>query len=215
MAPGITGGTSGRPRPAPLIRHFACLVPKNQVPISIYVGLSPPLENVEPTKCQGTAPPLGPYRSAQFEITTTESSDALLPLSREGSFDDATTLLPLIALCFARSGDKGDVTNIGVIARKPAFYPFLSVFLTEQMVAHFLAHLAKGETRRYQLPGLFALNFVLTKSLGGGGLGSLQIDRQGKSYAQILLTLTVHVPNSLLPFVSERAAAGNSALPKL
>jgi len=102
--------------------------------------------------------------------------------------------VPLIALCYGRSGDKGDMANIGLIARSSQFYPFIKHNVTEQVVYDHMKHLIKGKVRRYELPGVYALNFLLTKSLGSGGVSSLRIDRQGKTYAQMLLSLQVTVP---------------------
>jgi hypothetical protein len=85
------------------------------------------------------------------------------------------------------------------MARDPAFYPLLKRELQAETVKAYMGHLCHGTVRRYEVPGCYALNFVLTRSLGGGGLSSLNIDRQGKTYAQMLLTMPVSVPRSLLP----------------
>ena len=107
---------------------------------------------------------------------------------------DRTAVVPLIALCYGRSGDKGDTANIGIFVRDVRYYPLLHQILTAEVVQQHMAHLAHGKVHRYVLPGIQGWNFLLTKALGGGGLVSLNIDRQGKTYAQQLLELRVTVP---------------------
>jgi len=102
--------------------------------------------------------------------------------------------VPLIELAYGRSGDKGDTSNIGVIARDPADLPVLREQLTPQAVARHLAHLVQGEVTRYELPGIHAFNFVCEQALGGGGMASLRHDPLGKGMAQILLAMPIHVP---------------------
>ena len=112
------------------------------------------------------------------------------------------TTVPLIKLAWARSGDKGDHSNIGVIARDPEFLPFIEAALTEQAVAQWMSHLLNpesGKVTRWAMPGLHAFNFLLEHSLGGGGVASLRIDPQGKAFAQQLLEFPVPVPSALVP----------------
>jgi hypothetical protein len=104
--------------------------------------------------------------------------------------------VPLVLLAWARSGDKGDTANIGVIARRPEFMPAIAEALTPEAVRSWLAHLVEGEVRRFDWPGLNGWNFVLRQALGGGGVASLRYDPQGKSYAQILMDFPVRVPAS-------------------
>lgn len=92
--------------------------------------------------------------------------------------------VPLVEIAHARSGDKGNHSNIGVIARKTEYLPWIRAALTEQAVASYMQHVLdaeKGRVIRYELPGLNALNFMLENALGGGGVASLRIDPQGKS----------------------------------
>jgi len=102
--------------------------------------------------------------------------------------------VPLIALAYARSGDKGDTSNIGVMARRPEDFPLLQAQLTEDAVAAYLAHLVKGRVARYELPGIHALNFVCEQALGGGGMASLRNDALGKGMAQVLLSMPMRIP---------------------
>ncbi|MNT07323.1 hypothetical protein D3C72_1420230 [compost metagenome] len=104
--------------------------------------------------------------------------------------------MPLIRLAWGRSGDKGDTSNIGLIARKPEYLPLLRKQVSSERVAAWLAHLVKGEVTRYELPGFDALNFVCESALDGGGMASLRNDPLGKGMAQIVLTMPVRVPKT-------------------
>ena len=92
------------------------------------------------------------------------------------------------------SGDKGDHSNIGVIARRPEWLPWLRGQLTPQRVKEWLGHLVLGEVTRYDVPGLHAMNFLCTQALDGGGMASLRNDPLGKGMAQILLAMPVCAP---------------------
>ena len=132
-----------------------------------------------------------------FDNVCSDVPGAPVPVFADLAFSasEHTKRVPLIALCYGRSGDKGDVANVGIICRKRSYYPLVAATLTAPVVQSFFSHYSKGTTTRYELPGVAALNFVLTKSLGGGGLGSLNIDKQGKAYAQLLLTMMVDIPS--------------------
>ena len=108
---------------------------------------------------------------------------------------------PLIRLAYGRSGDKGDNSNIGVIARHPQLLPFLRGQLTSERVARHLAHLVRGPVTRHEVPGIHAFNFVCEQALGGGGMKSLRNDALGKGMAQILLAMPVRIPVALLSLV--------------
>ncbi len=110
----------------------------------------------------------------------------------------------LIDIAHGRSGDKGDGSNVGIIARHPDVYPFLKEKLTEAVVKEHMKHICKGEVERYELPNIGALNFVLHQSLGGGGTVSLKLDAQGKTHASTLLRMDIEVPKELLQKVEER-----------
>lgn len=106
--------------------------------------------------------------------------------------------VPLEMLAHGRSGDKGDASNVGVIARTPAVYAWLRENLTPEVVKRLLGAIVKGQVERFEVPNLLALNFILHDSLGGGGTASLLTDAQGKTHAQALLRCTVEVPDELL-----------------
>ncbi len=100
----------------------------------------------------------------------------------------------LLELAHARSGDKGDRANIGLIARKPEYYPLLVKQVTAARVARHFRGLIAGPVERFELPNLRALNFVLHGALDGGGTISLKTDAQGKVFSTALLRMEVEVP---------------------
>jgi hypothetical protein len=105
--------------------------------------------------------------------------------------------MPLISVAHGRSGDKGADVNIGIRARHPDFYPTLLRELTAERVARHLAHLGASDVERFELPGIDAVNFLLTGGLGAGGTASLRFDPQGKAVAQQLLDMKIEVPTEL------------------
>lgn len=103
----------------------------------------------------------------------------------------------LLQIAHARSGDKGDSANIGLIALKPEFYRVLVKEVTVDRVKQHFKGICQGEVERFELPNLNALNFLLHESLGGGGTLSLRTDAQGKTYGAALLRMEVEVPAEL------------------
>ena len=98
-------------------------------------------------------------------------------------------------LAYARSGDKGNSCNIGVIARNPKYLPYIKQQLTAEVVHEYFKHLIDedgGQVHRYDVPGIHAVNFLLEKSLGGGGIASLRPDPLGKAFAQMLLSFELN-----------------------
>jgi hypothetical protein len=116
--------------------------------------------------------------------------------STNGIPDEAMVDLPLARLAYARSGDKGNSSNIAIIARKPEYLPLLRREVTPERVVAQLGHLVGGPAQRFEAPGLNALNFLISDALGGGGMASLRIDPQGKAYGQMALEMTIPVPKS-------------------
>jgi hypothetical protein len=101
--------------------------------------------------------------------------------------------VPLATIAHTRSGDKGDISNIGVIANDPRHYPILVRELTPERVKAFFGSFVKGKVERFELPNLGALNFLLHEALGGGGTVSLRVDPQGKTLGAALLKLEIEV----------------------
>lgn len=180
-APAITGFTGGRPKVQPVVRLFSCLVPKSRLAVSIDMGAQ-----------KVAAPALA---GVPFDAGALPAVDGPLPAA--DAFARGARTVPLVQLAWGRSGDKGDAANIGLIARKPEYLPFIRAAITEQAVARWFAHLVHGEVRRYDLPGTHALNFTLQEALGGGGIASVRMDPQGKAYAQMLLDHPVEIPAEL------------------
>ncbi len=101
--------------------------------------------------------------------------------------------IELLNLAHARSGDKGDTANVGVIALKDEYYPLLVREVTEAAVKEHFGAMVKGAVERFELPNLHALNFLLHESLGGGGTLSLMTDAQGKTFSTALLRMKIEV----------------------
>jgi Acyclic terpene utilisation family protein AtuA len=185
IAPMATGGVvgmagsfgAGRVSPSPVIRMFSCLVPKSMVPVTVEVdGRAIPLQ--EGARSGGfTAASLPVERPAAAPLPAGEGST-----------------VPLIALAYGRSGDKGDNANIGIFARKPEYESILESEVTEDAVAKYFAHRINGKVSRWRLPGIHGFNFLLRQALGGGGMASLKADPLAKAFAQMLLDMPVRVP---------------------
>lgn len=174
MAQGLTGFAGGRPEPQPVIRLFSFLVDKANVPVRTQIdGHS--LEIAPPLAQEGRRteePPVGTHSLGG------------------GPFVQA----PLMALAHGRSGDKGDIANIGIISRRPEFEAAIRSGLTADAVRDYFAHYVQGPVERFAWPGLYGFNFVLHGALGGGGVSSLRHDPQGKALAQALMDIPVCVP---------------------
>ena len=103
----------------------------------------------------------------------------------------------LVKIAHARSGDKGDTANVGLIALDPKFYPALVAQVTTERVKEHFSEICHGKVERFELPNLHALNFLLHESLDGGGTISLKADPQGKTYSAALLRMEIDVPDTL------------------
>ena len=101
--------------------------------------------------------------------------------------------MPLAAIAHTRSGDKGDTSNIGVIALKPEHYSVILREVTPERVKAYFGDLVKGEVLRFELPNLGAINLLLHEALGGGGTVSLRVDAQGKTYGAALLRMEIEL----------------------
>ncbi|MGH7501261.1 MAG: AtuA-related protein [Longimicrobiales bacterium] len=112
----------------------------------------------------------------------------------------------LFALAHARSGDKGDTVNVGIIARRPEFWPIIRETLTTDRVRHHFKDLVKGDVERFELPNLNALNFLLHGALDGGGTVSLMTDAQGKTFSTAMLRMSIDVPDDLARLIGDGGA---------
>lgn len=185
FAPGTTGIYSGRPKPTPVVRLFTFFVEKSSLPPpTVQVGETAPFDVVVPVG--------GGYVEAQ----TAEAAGTL-------ASTDATVEVDLLALAYARSGDKGDSSNIAIIARKPEYVPILRRELTPERVARHFAQSVHGRVVRFEAPGLDGFNFLLSNALGGGGMASRRIDPQGKAYGQRALEMRIAVPKAIAEALSQ------------
>ncbi|MBI4535996.1 MAG: hypothetical protein HY708_06935 [Ignavibacteriae bacterium] len=103
----------------------------------------------------------------------------------------------LIDIAHARSGDKGDTGNVGVIARRQEYYPILRKYLTVERVKKHFEGITLGKVERFELPNLWALNFLLHQSLGGGGTKSLKNDAQGKTLSSAMLRMEIDIEEKI------------------
>lgn len=181
MAPGLTGLVGGRPKPSPMIRLFSFLWPKDQIAVSFN------LEDNSTAVAIAEGDSLDSFATASKALV---QADAVKEL--EGC--DATT--SLINLAMARSGDKGDHCNVGILVRDPAYLPYIQNAVQPEKIREYLSHIMseKSDVKLYSLPGLGAFNLMLEQALGGGGIASLRIDPQGKAMAQQLLDMPIAVP---------------------
>ena len=180
--PGLSGFAGGRPKPSPVVRLFSFTIPKDTVSIKV-------LENGDELNCDDT-------RGEAFNVAAISRPGVPAP---ETSSD--TVEVPLVKLAWGRSGDKGNKANIGIVARKAEYLPYICQALSEKLVserlAHFLADTSPGNVERFLLPGSNAINFLLHDVLGGGGVASIRNDPQAKGYSQLLLTCPVAVPTHI------------------
>jgi hypothetical protein len=180
-SPGTTMASGGgRPSPSPLIKPFSFLLDKGQAPASVSIGS----QRIAVGVPAGDATPMAP-------APTRDAAPWIDPP------DEMLVDVPLVKLAHGRSGDKGDISNIGLVARRPEWLPLLWDRVTPDAVQQHFAHLVKGQVERFLLPGIDAMNLMLHDALAGGGPASARFDPLGKGMAQILLDMPVAVPASL------------------
>ena len=176
MAPGVMNYLGGRPSISSSVKLFSFLLSKDYFDVSV---------NIDEDKT-----PVPIINGPQTQIYT-GADHAVLGKNLNERLDKETKL---INLAYVRSGDKGDHANIGVIARKPDFLRYIKHSLTiERLKSHF-SHVLNGSIHCWEVPGINGLNFLLQNSLGGGGMASLNIDPQGKAYAQQIIDFKIAVP---------------------
>jgi hypothetical protein len=103
----------------------------------------------------------------------------------------------LLSICHGRSGDKGDTANVGLIARKAEYYSLIEKYVTAEKVKRHFERIALGKVERFELPNIWALNFLLHNALGGGGTKSLKNDAQGKTLAAALLKMEIEIEEKI------------------
>ncbi|OUM02957.1 acyclic terpene utilization AtuA family protein [Variovorax sp. JS1663] len=192
-APGTTGPGGGRPAVSPLIKPFAFLLDKIAVPVSFV--LDGERHAVDIAVGEGHVP---------------EASPALLPpLYVEP--EEAQEEVRLVDLAWARSGDKGNLSNIGLVARRPEWLPLLWTRVTPEGVRAYFQHLVHGKVERFYLPGTASMNLLLHEALGGGGPSSMRMDPLGKGMGQMLLDMAVPVPRSVAEGLRRSAGLSRGA----
>lgn len=175
---------AGRPRPSPVVRLFSFLIEASDVPVKI---------QLDGQDVSGDAP---------MPDLHEDEPPARPEVPQPGDAADLVTR-GLEQLAFARSGDKGDDANIGVIARHPGYLPWIWRALDEETIAAAFAPKPEGDVERFFLPGIHAMNILMHNALGGGGVASLRSDAQAKAFAQTLLALPVDIPAALADRVAE------------
>ena len=190
-SPGTTGPGGGRGSVSPHIVPCAFLVPRTAVQPVVRLG-----DQTIDVPMADTAQPL------QAPTPVADPAAWARPAG-------PTQTVPLVRLAWGRSGDKGDISNIGLIARRPEWLPLLWAQVTPERVATWFPHMVRGRIDRYHLPGLHAFNLVMQQALDGGGPASLRLDPLGKGMAQMLLELPIEVPAdwSLPPLVGPYRSA--------
>ncbi|MFL3007167.1 MAG: acyclic terpene utilization AtuA family protein [Candidatus Neomarinimicrobiota bacterium] len=178
MAAGVINYLGGRPRVSPSIHLFSFLLPKDQIKIKMRMN-----------KKVVSIPSYTPEESRR------EQKD-FCPKTKKILFKKSY-LIPLINLAYARSGDKGNHANIGIIARKKEYFNFIDSELNPSTISQFFIHVVQGDVLKWVLPGVNGLNFLLKNSLGGGGMASFNIDPQGKAYAQQILEYPIPVTKEI------------------
>lgn len=174
-APGTSGNFGmGRPNVTPLVKMFSCFVPKHMQTAVVKLG----------GESIGYQEPEHPKPSADIPHSAEKSLDNIsIPGELLGK--------PLIEIAHGRSGDKGDTSNVGIVARKPEYWPLLRHLLRPENVKNYLAHLVKGEVHTFELPQVQAFNLVMKEALDGGGMTSMRNDPLGKGMAQVLLKMKI------------------------
>ncbi|KAK8748133.1 hypothetical protein OTU49_016330 [Cherax quadricarinatus] len=181
MAPGLTSIVGGRPKPSPLLHLHSFLIIKNECKINISMDGKDKVHS----------------ELSEYWVPSATYDYADQPVSHVSGLITGSKSYRLEELAITRSGDKANSSNIGVIARHPAFYPYLKQALTSQSVADYFTHVFPADVnpvecvKRYEVDGIHGLNFVLENSLGGGGVASLRSDPQGKAFGQMLLDFVV------------------------
>lgn len=183
MAPALAGIVGGRPKASPVIKLFSFLVDKSKLSVAIDIN--------------------GQRQNILIPSGCSDQSFDVVAVGEVAQFTGQEIEVPLVEIAHARSGDKGNHSNIGVIARQPEYLPWIRANLSEQKVKEYMQHVLdpeKSKVIRYEITGFNALNFMLENALGGGGIASLRIDPQGKAFAQQLLDMPVKIPASLKSF---------------
>jgi hypothetical protein len=180
FAQGTAGLIGGRPKPTPVVKLFTMFVEKETMPQpTVTVASDAPFRVVIPV-----GQPVS--RRAVTQSTASPVQAPICPMVN----------VPLLRLAHARSGDKGNSSNIAIFCRKPEYVDHLRSVLTPERIAEHFKLVADGPVERFEVPGLHAFNFLIQSALGGGGMASPRIDPQGKAYGQRALEMIVPCPRA-------------------
>jgi hypothetical protein len=179
--PGLSSFAGGRPKASPVVRLYSFLIDKDEIDVQVELDGDPVTYKRQTPK-------------AKFSQDTIHRPDVPPEIEPQDMVD-----VVLEDLAWGRSGDKGNKSNIGIIARDPAYLPYIWASLSEAAVADWFKHFIEPGTSvdKYYLPASHSINFVLHEALGGGGIASLRNDPQGKAFAQVLLAHKVAVPSQI------------------
>ncbi len=199
VAPVILSGpqgvavTSGRPRPQTVMTYWPALIPKDIISSNVKIldNSGNITESFEIGSLTGFEQDID-FKKSKKQESTTLNSNIEFDFAKE-----KTHKLKFVDMCIARSGDKGDTANIGLIARNNTVYQFIKEYISADFIKNMFSDFCKGKVIRFELDNLLALNFLLEESLDGGGTKSLMIDAQGKTYAAALLNQTIDVPKNV------------------
>jgi hypothetical protein len=191
FAQGTTGLIGGRPKPTPVVRLYTFLVEKARL--------------ARPNVTIGSAAPFTVEVDMQGGFQANPTATTARPAESPPAGD--TVDVPLRQLAHARSGDKGNSSNIAIFCRKAEYMAHLRRVLTPERLAEHFIGTVDGPVVRYEAPALHAFNFVLDNALGGGGMASLRLDSQGKAYGQRALEIVLPVPRAWLASLSSKDAS--------
>ena len=203
MAPGTTGFGQGRPSPSPVIRLFSFLEDKSKVPVRVMLdGRCVAAWNTDDIEAnvalQVDRREQVRYQSPQDAMLEAGVDARLTATAAKAWMDPHWPKISLIDIAHGRSGDKGNIANIGLIARRPEDWTWLLAVVDESMLRRVFAHRQPLRIRRFPLQGIRALNLMLEGVLGGGGMASLHTDNLAKAYAQVLLGAQTPCPPRIL-----------------
>jgi len=180
FAQGTTGfgGTGVSGKTSEVLRVYSLLIPKSRLTCEVVVG---------DKRFSVGVPTQGGF--------VTSGSDRVVPVPAQAPAGELERV-PLLRLCYARSGDKGNLANVALIARKPEYLPVLRHVVTAERVKQYFSKRVNGDVARYDMPGIGGMNFICQDALGGGGMATLHSDPLAKTFGQVLLLMQVDVPKS-------------------
>jgi len=194
--------TGGRPAVQKVMAYWPALIDKKHINTFVKVldKSGEIIKTIEVASLTGCEIDSASEASSTKQVSSSKYNKSGIELSNKN-----LTKVKFSKLCLARSGDKGNMVNVGIIARNKDVYGFISKHITADFVKYMFEDLCNGKVYRYNLDNLLALNFLLESSLDGGGTKSLMIDAQGKTFASAFLNQEIEIPLELLKSVKDSA----------